>query len=153
MLDTEIKIVKEYETNNKKIKDLYALFKSSYKIPINLLEEITNCKYLNYYYSTDEKTEYINNWSNVSEYHTYYTPDEYILYNKLSTENRHTNEIQLQHYSDEGCRCKYCNIKRNNTKKKFNGQCNIIHERMVKIYVKSKPNPIQKRAQIKTLIM
>ena len=149
LLNTDIKIVKEYETNRKQIKELYALFKDKYKIPVNVLEEIKTCKYLNYYYSDDERNEYINKWSNnMSDSHAYYNVDEYNLYNKISIENRHTNEIQIHHYSDEGCRCKFCNIKRHNTKKNFNGKCKIIHERMVKVYI---PPTISQK--LKTLIM
>jgi len=147
LLNIEIKLVKEYETNNKTTKDLYNLFKENYRIPQNLFEIVKDCKYLNYYYSTDEKAEYINTWNNkISTDHVYYNICEYNLYNKISTENRHINEIQTHHYSDAGCRCKLCNIKRNIIKKTFNGHCHIIHEDMIKIYTKSAP-------KLKTLIM
>jgi len=56
----DIRIVKDYESTNKPIKDIYNLFKKNYKIPINFLDEIKNCKYLNYYYSSDELKTYYN---------------------------------------------------------------------------------------------
>ena len=152
LLNTEIKMVKEYETNNKSLKDLYILFKDNYRIPANILDEIKNCKYLNYYYSSSEIIEYLNKWNNkLTANYTYYNPDEYNLYHKLSSENKHINEIQSNHYSDEGCICKYCNMKRNLCKKNFNGTCKIIHQRLIKIFVKSDPKPPTQ--QIKTLIM
>ena len=49
-----IKIIKDYESSNKPIKNLYNLFKSSYKIPKNLLDEQMNDTYLKYYYSEEE---------------------------------------------------------------------------------------------------
>ena len=37
-----ISIIKDYESSNKPIKQLYNLFKTSYKIPINMLNELLN---------------------------------------------------------------------------------------------------------------
>jgi hypothetical protein len=106
-------IVKDYETTNKPIKDIYNQFKDTYKIPINLLNEIMNCKYFNYYYSEEEKKEYYNEWIKKScENFNYYTQEEYRLYNEITIENSHYDFIQTEHYLDEGCRCKACCIKR-----------------------------------------
>ena len=54
-----IKIIKDYETTNKSIKAVYLSFLDKYKIPANFLQELNNnCKYLNYFYSKEEKYEY-----------------------------------------------------------------------------------------------
>jgi len=48
ILGFNICIVKDYESSNKCIKNIYNLFKKVYKIPINFLDQIKKCKYLNY---------------------------------------------------------------------------------------------------------
>ena len=51
IFSTKICAIKDYESINKPIKNLYTQFKEQYKIPSNFLFEIINCRYLNYYYS------------------------------------------------------------------------------------------------------
>ena len=63
---SRICIVKDYESANKPIKDLYLSFKSVYRIPQNLLDDIMQCKYLKYFYSEIEQQEYYNQWRNLS---------------------------------------------------------------------------------------
>jgi hypothetical protein len=63
LLDKEIIIVEDYKTTNKKISDLYKRFKLEYKLPSNFFECIKSCRLLSYYYSEEEKNQYINNWS------------------------------------------------------------------------------------------
>ena len=110
---TRICIVKDYESANKPIKDLYLSFKSAYKIPQNLLNDIMNCKYLKYYYSPDEQGEYCRQWTQLSTTSTdSYTPIQYKMYEELTIENSYIDYIQLNHYMDEGCICRACNIKR-----------------------------------------
>lgn len=110
----KICIVKDYETANKSIKDLYNLFKLTYRVPINLLDNVMNCKYLNYYYSEEERLDYYNEWQQKSTHIINpYSLDQYRLYEELSTENCHYERIQIDHYIDEGCICKACNLKRN----------------------------------------
>jgi len=105
--------IKDYESINKPIKDLYLMFKEKYTIPSNFLSEIMNCKYLNYYYSPNEIQEYINQWTNKSTSpFTAYTQSEYKIYEELTIENAHLDYIQVNHYIDEGCLCKACFIKR-----------------------------------------
>jgi hypothetical protein len=106
-------IVKDYETANKPIKDIYANFKANYCIPKNLLDDIMQCKYLNYYYSREELDEYYNYWTkrsgpNVSPF----TASDYLLYNELTIENSHIDFIQSEHYMDDGCVCQACGLKR-----------------------------------------
>ena len=109
----KICVIKDYESINKPIKDLYLRFKSKYTIPSNFLSEIMNCKYLNYYYSPNEIQEYVNQWNNKSTIpFTAYTENEYKMYEELTIENAHLDYIQVNHYIDEGCLCKACFIKR-----------------------------------------
>jgi hypothetical protein len=113
ILKIKIGIVKDYESSNKPIKDLYNLFKSTYKIPKNLLEDLMNCKYLNYYSSPEEKKQYYNEWLlKSSQQFEPYTVEQYIVYNEITLENCHLDCVQLEHYMDEGCSCRACNMKR-----------------------------------------
>ena len=118
---TNIRAIKDYESSNKPIKDLYSRFKNEYKIPKNFLEELTKCKYFNYYYSEQERQEYINEWTrkSVGEF-TPYTFEQYTVYEQVTIENAHIDYIQLNHYMDEGCLCKACSIKRCETANKLN---------------------------------
>ena len=105
--------VKDYESMNKPIKDLYTQFKTNYRLPSNFLSDIMNCKYLNYYYSPNEIQEYIGQWTvNITNPFTPYTENEYKMYEELTIENAHLDYVQINHYMDEGCLCKACFIKR-----------------------------------------
>lgn len=133
LLHTNIKIVKDYETNNKIISNTYNIFKQNYKIPINYLEELDNCTYLNYYYSEKEKEEYFAEWSNkVDKICLPFNQEEYKIYEYVSHENKYMENIQYKHYQDEGCTCKACYIKRITIANKIlNGEDireSIIHE-------------------------
>jgi len=109
----KICIIKDYESLNKPIKNLYNLFKSSYKIPINLLNEYINDKYLKYYYSKEEIKNYYNEWliKSTTLRHSY-TKEEFMLYDKITIENSYLEKIQQDHYFDEGCICSACCMKR-----------------------------------------
>lgn len=110
---TRICIVKDYESINKPIKELYLAFKSAYRIPRNLLEDILSCKYLKYFYSPLELKEYRNQWINLSTNDfTSYTKEQYQMYEELTIENSHIDYIQHNHYMDEGCGCRACDMKR-----------------------------------------
>ena len=105
--------VKDYESMNKPIKDLYTQFKSHYRLPSNFLSNLTTCKYLNYYYSPSEIEEYIGQWrTNLESVFTPYTENEYKIYEELTIENAHLDYVQVNHYIDEGCLCKACFMKR-----------------------------------------
>jgi hypothetical protein len=113
IFSTKICAIKDYESINKPIKDLYTQFKEQYKIPSNFLSELMNCRYLNYYYSPSEIQEYIGQWINKSTVSFIpYTENEYKMYEELTNENAHLDYIQVNHYMDEGCLCKACFIKR-----------------------------------------
>ena len=110
---SRICIIKDYESANKPIKDLYLSFKTIYKIPKNLLDDIMQCKYFKYFYSKNEQDEYYNQWLKLSTIDfVSYTTEQYKMYEELTIENAHIDYIQLNHYMDEGCGCKACNIKR-----------------------------------------
>ena len=114
MFGIKIGIVKDYDSANKPIKDLYLLFKKMYRIPKNLLLETIQCKYLNYFYSPSEIAEYYNQWDKISTSNFVpYTAEQYKMYEELTIENAHIDYIQLNHYMDEGCSCKACCVKRN----------------------------------------
>ena len=111
---SKIGMVKDYDSSNKPIKDLFLTFKSTYKIPKNFLDNIMKCKYLNYYYSPAELNEYYNHWVNKSTSDfVSYSEEQYKTYEDLSMENAYIDYIQLNHYMDEGCSCNACNVKRN----------------------------------------
>lgn len=113
ILGTKICIVKDYETSKKAVKDLYAKFKANYKIPKNLLDQIISSSYVNYFFSPSEKEEYYSKWLQKScDNFISYTKEQYKMYEDLTLENSHIDFIQVDHYMDEGCRCKACSIKR-----------------------------------------
>jgi hypothetical protein len=113
-------IVKDYETNNKPIKQLFTLFKSHYKIPSNYLTDIMACPHLNYYYSPSELKQYYNEWSSKqTDPITGYTIEQYRLYEDITKENSEKRDVEEEHYMDEGCLCKACVIKRLEVSKKL----------------------------------
>lgn len=137
LFNTKICIVKDYETSKKEIKDLYAKFKNTYKIPKNLLDEVMETSYINYYFSPSEKEEYYNKWLLKStDNFKSYTLNEYKMYEDLTLENSHIDFIQLDHYMDEGCRCKACSIKRKNIVNKILKGL-IVNDRVVHDMAKS----------------
>jgi hypothetical protein len=114
ILNEKILIVNDYQTSDKEIRDLYNRFKKEYKIPINFYEEIKNCKYFNFYLSEEERNEYLKLWESRISYEKFipFTDTEYQFYIKISLENQYYDNIQYEHYIDNGCFCKACNIKR-----------------------------------------
>lgn len=113
LLQTEIIIVHDYETEKKKIGELYKKFKSNYKIPNNLLEQIKACPYVAYYLSEGERIKYFDYWEKkVSEEIVPYTKKQYNLYMNICIENQFYNDFQTEHYMDVGCTCRPCSQKR-----------------------------------------
>ena len=139
----KICIIKDYESLNKPIQKLYNLFKSSYKIPINLLNEQINDKYLKYYYSEEEIQNYYNDWLIKSTtVRNSYTKEQFMLYEQITIENSYFEKIQLDHYFDEGCICSACSMKRVETiSKMFRGI--EVKERIV--HTEAKIELIQKK--------
>jgi hypothetical protein len=111
---TEVVIIYDYNTEYKCIGYLYKRFKQEYKLPINFLDYIKDCKYFNFYYNELERNNYIDDWSKKLDniYFIPYTKLEYNFYMNLCLENQHLNDIQTDHYIDNGCFCKYCTEKR-----------------------------------------
>ena len=133
----KICIVKDYESSNKPIKDLYNIFKKQYKIPENLLNDVMNCKYLNYYFSSNEKSDYYNDWKKKSSaFRTSYNVEQYKLYEEITISNCHFDHVQLDHYMDEGCTCKACNIKRKEIAEKLIRGLNVC-EKIIHTEVKN----------------
>jgi len=124
-------IVKDYESTNKPIKDLYNLFKLHYKIPKNLLDDIMCCKYFNYYYSSEEIQNYYNQWLFKStDIRNSYTSEEYNIYEDITSNNYHIDYVQSDHYIDEGCGCKACSIKRQEIASNISNGI-IVNERII----------------------
>jgi hypothetical protein len=108
-----IVIINDYQSCDKKIGELYNRFKLDYKIPINLFQQIENCKYLRFYYSEEERREYLDIWrKKLCVFFSPYNEIEYSFYIKICLENQYYNIIQTEHYIDNGCFCKACGIKR-----------------------------------------
>jgi len=137
IMNRKIYIVRDYETTNKEIGDLYRRFKSEYKLPLNLYESIVKDEYLAFYYTEEERTEYLKEWlKRVCDKCDTWCPKEYDFYKKLSIENLTQNDIQKHHYIDLGCTCKYCSAKRleiiEKVKRGEEIKEKIIHEELVK---------------------
>ena len=137
ILKMDIVVVKDYQTENKKIGELFKKFKEKYCIPYNLLEIVKNCKYFNYYNSDDEKNAYFDVWNKKlqNEFFKPFCSNRYNFYKELSNENQVYSIIQRDHYLDFGCICKSCCYKRNVIFLKIkNGEkidTKIIHEQAV----------------------
>jgi hypothetical protein len=109
-----IKIINDYETDKKPIKDLFNRFKQIYRIPSNFMRMIEDCESLKYYYSPQEREDYLNQWRNKQTLIVEpYSAPEYKLYMELTIENQHIGEVQREHYMDTGCICAGCCRKRN----------------------------------------
>ena len=139
ILGIEIKIIKDYSTDNKPIKDLFKRFNDNYKIPKNLLELIKKCDKLKYYYSKNERNDYLQSWETKISINTvYYSEQEYILYSNLCNENQYINDVDNTHYIDIGCSCIGCSKKRNICITKINNGYNqvdkIDHNKAVNEY-------------------
>ena len=115
ILGTLIVVINDYETDNKPIKDMFKKFKDSYRIPGNLLKIIEEDPLLQYYYSVEERNDYLNMWrSKKTSFFQPFTDAEYVLYEQITNDNQYMFEVQRTHYLDEGCTCKACELKRNN---------------------------------------
>jgi len=114
VLKTDVVLINDYNTESKEIGELYKQFKSEYLLPLNLFSLLEECKYLKTYYSQEEREKYLEIWKNkVTENIVQpYTDVEYTFYLNLCLENQYINDIQLEHYIDNGCFCDLCNKKR-----------------------------------------
>lgn len=136
IFNKDIVIIDDYKTENKKIGELYKKFKKEYKIPSNFIEIIKKCKYFNFYYNEEERNKYITQWTRrCCENFTPYTENEYNFYMNICLENQYINDIQINHYIDNGCFCNLCSKKRQKIFLQVkNGKTNcerIIHNEVV----------------------
>jgi hypothetical protein len=115
LLQTSVVLIADNETDKKAIGPLYEQFKTEYKVPAAYLEEIKSSKSFLFYYSETERNAYLHRWTKRVDTEwamAPYTAAEYTFYLQLCLENQHINDIQLNHYIDNGCFCKGCSNKR-----------------------------------------
>jgi hypothetical protein len=144
----EIILINDYQTNDKIIAKLYKKFKNEYQIPLNYFELIKNCKYFNFYFSEEERKQYLQNWEKrIIDNFIPYTNEEYKFYVNLYLENQYINDIQIEHYIDNGCLCIACTkarqeiiIKAKNGETNFN---KIIHQESVNKDILTRINKIK----------
>jgi hypothetical protein len=154
IFQTDIVLIKDYETEKKKIGELYKKFKQEYKLPINYFEQIKNCKYFNFYYNKQEREKYLNIWKDkTTDVFTPYTNSEFSFYIQLCLENQYINDVQIEHYIDNGCFCKYCSLKRRDIYfKSKSGETNfekIIHTEVINEVNEGRKVKIYKLIKIK----
>ena len=155
IFQNEIVIINDYKTEDKDIGELYKRFKNEYRLPINYIELIKNNKYFNFYYTEEERNKYLQTWmSKLDAEFVPYTENEFKFYMNLCLENQYINDIQIDHYIDNGCFCKHCKNKRRDIffrakagEKKFD---KIIHTEVINEIKNEKINEISNK--IKTLI-
>jgi hypothetical protein len=113
IFQTDIIIIHDYKTEDKAIGNLYKQFKMEYELPVNYMELIKNDKYFNFYYNEIERNNYLNTWQHrLTIYFSPYTENEYNFYINLCLENQYINDIDIDHYIDNGCSCNYCGKRR-----------------------------------------
>ena len=113
ILQTDVVLINDYKTETKQLGELYKKFKNEYRLPSNYFDLIKNCNYLKFYYSEKERNDYLNHWNNkITVSCTPYTVQEYDFYVILYLENQYINDIQTEHYIDNGCYCNLCKNKR-----------------------------------------
>jgi len=152
---SEIVIINDYKTEDKDIGELYKRFKNEYRLPVNYIDLIKNNKYFNFYYTEEERNKYFQIWnSKLDAEFVPYTESEFKFYMELCLENQYMNDIQIDHYIDNGCFCKYCKNKRKEIffkaksgEKVFD---KIIHTQVINLVKSEKNNEISNK--IKTLI-
>jgi len=153
ILQTKIVLIQDYQTEKKEIGKLYKQFKDEYCLPLNYYELLKEDCYFYFYYSEKERKEYIDSWKNrLTENFVSYSKDEYEFYMKLCLENQQYNDIQFDHYIDNGCFCKGCSIKRRDTFfKALNGEViteKILHSDVVIEQIKDKTEKIVQKINV-----
>ena len=125
-------------------------------MPLNHYETILHDEYLTFYYTEEEREEYLKEWfKRVGDICETWTAKEYDFYKKISIENLTQNEIQKHHYIDLGCTCTYCSLKRKEIIEKVKRgediKEKIIHEDLVKkdkyTYINSKRSQKSKKSK------
>lgn len=115
ILSTQIFLLHDYKSENKKIGFLYKKFIDDYKLPYNFFRMMELCPQLKYYYSEQERETYLDKWrGKITDCYTHFNQMEYNIYEKISEENRILFKNLNLHYFDDGCQCVQCINKRNN---------------------------------------
>ena len=154
ILQTKIILINDYQTIHKDIGNLYKRFKQEYKLPSNYYEMLKNDKYLHLYYSEEERNNYFEEWRPklCNDLFIPYTKQEYNFYINLCLENQFYNDLQLEHYIDNGCFCKGCSAKRRDIYfKALNGEQiteKILHSDVVIEQIKEKTEKIVKTINV-----
>jgi hypothetical protein len=128
----KINIIKDHETKNKKIGELFKLFKEKFVLPFNYFQLIEKCPQLQYYYSFDERFEYLKEWyQKTTGFYVSILKAEYAFYQKICIENQHIFRKLTEHYKDDGCLCMRCTARRVFVLRKINNNeiedINILH--------------------------
>ena len=55
IFQTDIVLITDYQTEKKRIGEIYTKFKNEYKLPSNYFEYVKKCKYFNFYYNEQER--------------------------------------------------------------------------------------------------
>ena len=136
----EIFILTDYQTENKKIGELYKKFKEVYEIPLNYLEKIEKSEELRRYKTELERENYLKKIKKSKKEKIGYRKEEYVFYKKVSIENQKIVKIEKDHYIDNNCKCILCSKKREIIYKKIKKGEKIksksIHEENKKEYMK-----------------
>lgn len=110
----KIVIINDYFTSNKTLGNKYAEFKDNYKLPLNYYELIIQDKNLLFYFNDEERMRYLQSWaSKLYQGDIFpFNHNEYIFYLDITLKNQFYDKIETNHYIDNGCICKACDIKR-----------------------------------------
>jgi hypothetical protein len=114
LLNVKIVIINDYFTSNKILGNKYQIFKENYKLPSNYYELLQTDKYLLFYLNDTERTKYLESWaSKMHNKHVIpFNDNEYLLYLDITLKNQFYDKIEPNHYIDNGCICKACDLKR-----------------------------------------
>jgi hypothetical protein len=113
LFKSDIVIIPDYKTEDKGIGELYKKFKSEYKLPTNYIKFIEDDKFFQFYYNENERSVYLESWFlKLNPEYIPYTDQEFKFYMNLCLENQYINDLQTEHYIDNGCACKFCKEKR-----------------------------------------
>lgn len=156
IINREVVLITDYKTDEKKIGELYKKFKNEYKLPSNYFDQIKTDKYFLYYYSEKERNEYLKLWENrLCEPFKPYTIEEYNFYVNLYLENQYINDIQLEHYIDNSCFCKFCSLKRREiffrAKRGEKNFEKIVHSEIINKQIQHINNKIKQIVQINNI--
>lgn len=131
---SNIVTVKDHETKNKSIGELYERFKKEYRIPYDHYLKIKESNCLKYYHSNEERENYLKSWENKTDKKeiTCYTKEEYDFYLNVCIENKYyNNNIEWDHYIDNGCLCMFCSKKRKEIVKKLKSGIKTKNEKII----------------------